>query len=63
MRVTKLKKTAGAVVYNYDIYIGPEIKNSSWSLDKSVWHNHFQFSGGLLKKRHELYKGTISEPQ
>ena len=62
-RVTKLKKTAGAVVYNYDIYIGPEIKNSSWSLDKSVWHNPFKFSGGSLKRRHELYKRRISEPQ
>ena len=62
-RVTRLKKTAGAVVYNYDVYIGPEIKNSSWSLDESVWHNPFQFSGGLLKRRHELYKRRISKPQ
>ena len=62
-RVTKLKKTAGEVVYNYDIYIGPEIKNSSWSLVESVWHNPYQFSGGSLKRRYELYKKRISEPQ
>ena len=62
-RVTRLKKTVGAVVYNYDVYIGPEIKKSSWSLDESVWHNSFQFSSGLLKRRHELYKRRISEPQ
>ena len=62
-RVTKLKKTAGQVVYNYDIYIGPEIKNSSWSLEESVWHNPYQFSGGSLKRRHELYKKRIFKPQ
>ena len=62
-RVTKLKKIAGAVVYNYDIYIGPEIKNSSWSLEESVWHNPFQFSGGSSKRRQELYKRRISELQ
>ena len=38
-RVTKLKKTAGAVVYNYDVYIGPEIKTA---------HGHWTSQCGII---------------
>ena len=63
-RVTKLKKTAGEVVYNYDIYIGPEIKKQFMVVGRvSVAQSPTSFSGGSLKRRHELYKKRISEPQ
>ena len=56
-RVVQLKKVKGTIVQDCDIYIGNEIRNSSWELKESKWQNPYHGRWDLLPtQRLEKYK-------
>jgi len=59
-RVTKVRKHKGAIVYDYDVYIGPAIHNRHWNLEQSVWCNPYQFGKvGKARDRLDRYKRDV----
>ena len=63
--VVHLKKQAGNIIQNCDIYIGNAVKKSSWDLEESKWCDPFHQRWDLtLKERHKKYRGYVmSKPE
>ena len=59
-KVTKLRKVKGSLLYPYDVYIGPELKNSNWDLQESMWSNPYQFGKTCkVQERLQCYKREV----
>ena len=59
-KVTKFRKVKGSLLYPYDVYIGPELKNSNWDLQESVWSNPYQFGKTCkVKDKLQRYKREV----
>ena len=47
-------------MYDYDIYIGPQIRNKNWEFPQSIFHNPFHFgSSGTVHMRLDMYAWRI----
>ena len=61
-KVTLLKKCKGQLLYDYDVYIGPDIRNRHWFLEESEFNNPHQFGKvGSPEHRLELYRTNVLE--
>lgn len=64
-QLVRVRKWGGKIYQDCDVWIGDEIRNSSWSFNKSRWANPFPFN--RRKERHESlqqYRAYIlSDPE
>lgn len=45
-----ISKKNGNLINPFDVYIGPEIRNEHWNLEKSAWSNPYHFEKSSLVK-------------
>lgn len=57
--LVRLKKIAGEIYQDCDIYIGPKIWNSHWQFNESPWVNFFHYATPDRKKNLQLYESYI----
>lgn len=59
-QLVRVRKWGGKVYQDCDVWIGDEIRNSSWTFDKSEWANPFPYSNKKSKNwSHKQYRYHI----
>ena len=58
-QVVKLRKIDGKIYQDCDVYIGPKVNNTSWSLEESEWMNPFSFFGDKPSLANRAYREHI----
>ncbi len=60
--VVRLKKIAGQMYQDCDVYIGPKMNNPHWKFDKSIWVNKYHYDSDdreeNLKKYEKYVRGN-----
>ncbi len=62
--VVRIRRKAGVVVQDCDLYIGRAMGRGGWSLPKSIWHNPYTLRKNTIEESLELYrKHLIASPK